>query len=114
MLPTGEVEALKALFPNIALAEEGGTSFILIKNVTLPDGCEPRQVEALLCPSERDGYPSRLFLSHKVSHHGKGTNWSPSGGAMILGRVWWAVSWRTRSGQSLTEMVLDHLAAFRG
>ena len=114
MFPAGQIETLKALFPNIEVAEEGGTRFILITGVMLPDGCEPREVEALLCPSERDGYPSRLFLSHKVTHRGRGTNWNPHAGAMILGRLWWAVSWKTRPGQTLSEMVLDHLGAFRG
>lgn len=113
MYPPDQIDGLKLLFPALAAAEEGGTMFIRIENLILPEGCEPRKSDALLCPVARDGYSSRLFLSEKISHRGAGTNWNPSNGSVILGRQWWAVSWRTRAGQTLSEMVLDHLGAFR-
>ncbi len=113
MYPPDQIDGLKMLFPELSAAEEGGTTFIRIENLILPEGCVPRTVEALLCPIARDGYSSRLFLSEKISHGGGGTNWNPQGGSVILGRQWWAVSWQTRPGQTLSEMVLDHLGAFR-
>jgi hypothetical protein len=114
MFPEDQIDALKTLYPNLSLGEEAKTSFIRIEKLKLPAGCEPRVVTALLCPTDRDGYPSRLFISQKVTHGGKGQNWNPQLSVVILGENWWAVSWKTtRSNQTLVEMVLDHLGAFR-
>jgi hypothetical protein len=112
-LPPEQLADLKLLFPKLSTAEEGGTTFIQIKNMILPDGCDPKEVTGLLCPIDRDGYHSRLFLSHKISHKGRGQNWNPAGGIVILGKTWFAVSWKTSAGQTLTRMLLDHLGAFR-
>ncbi len=109
-----QIEALKTVYPALAAAEEGSFKFVLLENLKLPEGCEPRTVTGLLCPMDRDGYPSRLFVSDKIVHRGVGQNWNPPGGSTILGRQWWAVSWKTtRPNQTLLEMVLDHLGAFR-
>jgi hypothetical protein len=114
MFPEDQVDALKTICPNLSLGEEAKTHFIRIETLKLPEGCEPRVVKALLCPSGRDGYPSRLFISQKVSHGGRGQNWNPNESVVILGEHWWAISWKTtRSNQTLLEMVLDHLGAFR-
>lgn len=102
------------MFPDIAATEVGEVTVYLIERLTLPDGAEPKVVSGLLWPRERDGYPSRLFISQKVAHKGKGQNWNPKESVVILGRAWWAVSWKTnRPNQTLLEMVLDHLGAFR-
>jgi hypothetical protein len=112
MLAADQIAALKTLYPAISAAEEGQVTFLRIENLVLPDGANPQTVTGLLCPVFRDGYQSRLFLSAKVAHPGKGTNWNADG-VLILGQRWWAVSWQTKAGQTLTEMVLDHLQAFR-
>src|ERR1043165_6832870 len=107
MFDQKQVDVLKTLYLTLATAEEGDFAFILIDPLKLPDGCQPQEVKGLLCPTQRDGYPSRLFLSEKVQHRGKGQNWNPTDGSMILGQKWWAVSWKTtRSNQTLLEMVL--------
>ena len=115
MFPEDQVSAVKRIYPAISVAEEGDFSFMLIEQLKLPEGCEPRIVDGLLCPHQRDGYPSRLFICQKVSHKGKGQNWNPQQSIVILGRDWWAVSWKpTRANQTLLEMIMDHLEAFRG
>ncbi len=114
MFVEDQIDALKSVYPTLGTAEEGSFKFILIEGLKLPEGCEPRTINGLLCPTERDGYPSRLFLSAKIAHRGPGQNWNPANGSTILGQNWWAVSWKTtRSNQTLLEMVLDHLGAFR-
>lgn len=110
--PAEQIEALKRLYPNLSSATEGGMTFFLIEKVVLPDCCAPREVSALLCPTAREGYQSRLFISVQVQHPGK-ANWNPAGGSLILGRQWWALSWKTKEGQTLAQMVLDHLGGFR-
>lgn len=114
MFPQEQIEALKSVYSALSVAEEGSFKFILIENLKLPEGCEPSTVNGLLCPTDRDGYPSRLFLSEKIAHRGAGQNWNPPNGSVMLGKQWWAVSWKTtRPNQTMLEMVLDHLGAFR-
>lgn len=109
--PPDEIAEMKAAFAGLSTASEGGTEFILISSLKLPDGCDPAVVDALLCPSTRDGYPSRLYLSARVSHQGPGQNWSAD--QVILGRRWFAVSWRTQeSAGRLLAILAGHLEAF--
>jgi hypothetical protein len=108
-----QIEELKTCYPELSLVEEGGCSFILIANLQLPGGCDPPRVDGLLCPTARDGYPSRLFLSAKVTHKGQGQSWNADG-VMIAGRKWWSPSWNTKqSNQRLLGMVTAHLQAYR-
>ena len=114
MFSEDQLAELKSMWPSLSEAEEGGLTFIRIDGLRLADGCEPRTVSGLLCPVPRDGYQSRLFISAKISHKGKGQNWNPQNGCVILNEHWWAVSWKTaRQNQRLTEMMLDHLRAFQ-
>jgi len=107
-----QVAELKTCFPNLEAVPDGEQKFILISRLSLPPGCDPQEVDALLCPFRRDNYPSRLFLSAKVSHRGQGQNWNAVG-VVIVGRRWWAVSWDTKNDkQRLLDMVMAHLRAF--
>ena len=108
--PPIEIEKLKQIAPCLSFAEEGGLSYILIEDLKLPDGCQPRVVNALLCPSPRDGYESRLFFSDKIASN-VDRNWN--GNLRILENNWYAISWKTQSGLGLAEMLLVHLDALR-
>lgn len=105
-LPDDQVRELARLFPGVQQADEGGVTFFLIPQLSLPAGCTPERVDALLCPTARDGYPSRLFLSEQV----RSRSWST---ARILERNWYTVSWRIREGLRPAQMVLAHLDAFK-
>ncbi len=107
-----QLDELKSYYPKIASTKDGEVEFILIEDLQLPDGCEPKVVKALLCPSSRDGYSSRLFLSAQINHKGPGQNWNAKG-VSIANQNWWAVSWQTnQTGLSLLGMVTAHLQAF--
>lgn len=108
-----QIKELKSLCPSLMGVEDGGTAYISIPKLKLPNECAPEVVDALLCPSTRDGYNSRLFLSEKVNHKGPGQNWNPNDGVIIANRRWWAVSWNTNAEKlRLLQMVLNHLDAF--
>ena len=106
-----QVDELTRLFPDVEEAVEGGVRYFLIPSLRLPPGRTPEQVDALLCPSPRDGYPSRLFLAQPVVG-GRGSNWNSSN-VRILERNWFAVSWRVNPNLRLAQMVAAHLEAFR-
>jgi hypothetical protein len=111
MAPAEEqVRELAALFPDVQQADEGGVTFYMIPAHRLPEGCIPGEVDLLLCPAARDGYPSRLYFSAQVQS-GTVLNWNAV--HHILGRRWYAVSWRTREGLRLAQMVSAHLDAVR-
>jgi hypothetical protein len=114
MMPEDQIAAVKFIYPEIATAQEGDFTFVLIPKVKLPDGCNPRVVDALLCPQARDGYPSRLFVSQRIVHRGKTQNWNPQNSVVILGRDWWALSWKlAKAENTLLQMIMAHLDAFR-
>lgn len=106
-----QIEDLKRIAPNLSKAEEGGYSFILIEGLFLPSNCNPNKVDALLCPSPKDGYQSRLFLEAKVNGCSPSLNWN--GYIRVLDRNWHAISWQTLSNLTLSQMLLTHLNAFR-
>lgn len=117
--PEDEVDELKRCYADLASAQEGGAEFIRIPQLQLPPGSKPAVVEALFCPYGRgDGYASRLFLSEKIEHNGRGKNWNADG-VIILGKQWWAVSWNAApangqpGNQRLAAILAAQLEAFR-
>lgn len=114
MFPQDQIAAVKSVYPEIASASEGGCNYLKILGVKMPDGCNPKTVDVLLCPQPRDGYPSRLFVSARVSHKGKTQNWNPQHAVVILGSGWWALSWKlAKAENTLLQLIMAHLDAFR-
>lgn len=104
-----EVEELKRLWPGVRIGAEGGYTYYLLPDVALPDGCEPAKTTLLLCPTSRDGYPSRLFFADRVGSRAT-LNWN--GQSRILERNWHAYSYTIREDNlRLAQMVLAHLKA---
>lgn len=88
---------------------ESGQSYIYLPRLSLPAGCQPPQVEGLLCPHGRDGYATRLFLAQPVS--GRGQNWTVH---RILDRTWHTWSWNNVGAQLRpAEILAEHLRALR-
>jgi len=108
--PIDQIEELKKISPNLSLAQEGGYNYILIRDLQLPDKCIPSIVDALLCPTQREGYPSRLFFSSKITGC-PARNWN--GNIRVLGQNWFAISWKTNGATRLTEKLIVHLKALR-
>lgn len=107
-----EIEGLLELCDDVLSAEEGGTRFFMLKNLRLPSGCTPRVLDALFCPTARDGYNSRLFFAQQVRSP-KQLNWNVPC-TRILDRNWATFSWRTTtSGLSLIQILANHVGAFR-
>jgi hypothetical protein len=105
-----DIQALKEIAPSLSVANEGGYSYILINKIKLPSNCKPLEIDALLCPMQKDGYQSRLYFAEKLSGCNIALNWNAN--VRILGRTWYGISWQTPEGLSLKEMLLVHLKAF--
>jgi hypothetical protein len=115
-LSQAQLEEMKATFGNsLTSVSDAGVEYVLIPSLKLPDGCVPAEVEALLCPTPRDGYESRLFFSvliHPGHPSGIALNWNANG-VRIAERVWHAYSWKVATGLRLTQAVAAHLKALR-
>jgi hypothetical protein len=111
VLDQGEVEELKAVYGDVSTAEEGGTTYLYFGKLKLPSGCNPPETAALLCPSPKDGYDSRLYFEDRIASS-KQPNWQ--GPVHILSRNWHVYSWKLNAGGlRLAQMVQAHLAALR-
>lgn len=111
--PDNQVAELKLLCHDVSQVEEAGCTYLLLPGLNLPDGCRPACTDALLCPSARDGYASRLFLAEKVQSNAKSEpNWNANG-VRIVERNWHAYSWKTNPDLRLAQMVAAHLRALR-
>ena len=109
-LPDDQVQELKAFSTDVSTGTEGGREYPILNGVSVP-GWQPSEVDVLLCPYERDGYPSRLFLSAKVTGR-PGLNWNSE--ARILGRNWFAYSFRVpHSNLRLAQLLAAHMRALR-
>ena len=109
-LPEDQLDELKRFFSSAACAKEAGITYILLPNAVLPSGCNPGSTDLLLCPAERDGYPSRLYFSAQISSP-KQLNWN--GSIRVLERNWFAYSWKVEAGLRLAQMIQAHLQAFK-
>lgn len=108
--PDEQIAEMKALFPGVQLAQEGGCSYFLIPALQLPAGCTPATVDALFCPTGRDGYASRLFFAQMIAAP-RSRNWNAQG-IRILDRNWFAFSWNIKqNGLRLTQAITYHLSA---
>lgn len=107
--PEDQVAELKLICPDVSAVEEGGCVFLLLPGLHLPEGCSPVCIDALLCPTARDGYDSRLFFSERLQTKTE-RNWNATG-VRIAERNWHAFSWKTSPNLRLAQMVAAHLRA---
>lgn len=109
-IPDEEIEELKKCYEGIRRLEEGGLIYFYIPALILPDGCDPKVVEAMLCPVQRDGYPSRLFLSAMVTTPFP-RNWNANG-VRIMECQWYAFSYNNIKG-TLLQLLAGHLRGLK-
>lgn len=108
--PPDQLAELKEL-GEVELADESGIVWVRIKGLKLPTGCAPSVADVLLCPTQFQGYESRLFFSQQIEFR-QGRSWN--GSVHVLGANWVAFSWRvTSAGKRLAQLLAEHLAALR-
>ena len=106
-----ELVSLRALCPEAELWTEGGRPVVFLPGLQISkEGQGRRTVDALLWPHERDGYPTRLFLSETISWS-VGGQWSH---CVVQGRQWHACSWGPiPANQPWIAIVANHLRALQ-
>jgi hypothetical protein len=110
--PQDQISELKALNPDLYQYVEAGVVFFLLKDLHLPNSCIPDRVDTLLCPTPRDGYPSRLFFASKVITPQE-RNWNKQN-ERIIERNWFAFSWMIKGENlRLIQILAAHLDGMR-
>jgi len=112
MFPQDQIDELKRLYSGLSLIAEAGVQYLLIPALVLPKGCDPQKLDCLLCPTARDGYPSRLFFAQQVKGP-RPLNWNVNG--VRIGELnWHAFSWKIAgSNLRLAQMLTSHLRALQ-
>ena len=111
MATEGELRELDPLCAGAKEYGEFGLTYILLPELRIPNGCSPASVDALLCLSQRDGYPTRLFFAQPIASK-NGLNWNAQNVA-ILQRTWFAYSWNYVASGRPIEVLAQHLRALR-
>jgi hypothetical protein len=111
MATEGELRELDPLCGSAKEYVEFGLTYILLPELRLPNGCSLVAVDALLCLSQRDGYPTRLFFAQPIASK-NGLNWNAQNVA-ILQRTWFAYSWNYVASGRPIEVLAQHLKALR-
>ncbi|HKW22799.1 MAG TPA: hypothetical protein VJO13_15540 [Ktedonobacterales bacterium] len=106
-----QVTDLQRIYPGSKRCEEGGTTFYFIPQLPLPPGCSPTSVDALLCPTPRDSYPSRLYFAERAQTPPLPTPLNWNGSARILERNWYAFSWVEIPALPLVDLVQAYTRA---
>lgn len=89
--PEDQIGELRHFQSDLQYIEEAGHPYILLKSMKLPDGCEPKECDALLCPDSHLGYEARLLFSTKINSRNQ-LNWHYS--VNLFGKNWYAFSWQ--------------------
>lgn len=111
MASDSELRELEQLCSGPKEFTEFGPNYILLPQLQLPEGCAPAVVDALLCLSARDGYPTRLFYAQQIKCK-NALNWNAQN-VPILQRNWFAYSWNYVATGRPIEVLAQHLKALR-
>lgn len=112
VFPKDQIEELKHCCQAVSACQDSGIDYLLLEDLALPPGCLPARIDALLCPTPRDGYPSRLLFAAQVQSP-FARNWNFNG--RICERNWHGYSWKTDDPRPmrLAQLVRLHLDGFR-
>jgi hypothetical protein len=108
-----DLEVIKACCSTVATCAVGDLEYVLMTGLRLP-GCIPAETDALLCLGDRgEGYATRLFFPVEVKPPRPYVlNWNTKG-VHILGRSWFAFSWKVPQGHTVVETLNEHLKPLR-
>ena len=97
---------MRSLCKDAELWEEGEKPLVFLPGLKVHSGGEIHAVDGLLCPRERDGYETRLFLSQ--AFQGKVGTWTAFN---IKGRTWYSCSWQgVPATLPWLEILANHLS----
>lgn len=107
--PAEQIEELKAYCASLGSFREEERVFFRFEALSLPEGCSPSLLNAVLQPTEGNGYKSRLYYS-EVVQTATPRNWNLQ--KRLNEENWHAFSWDfDPTGMTLAQILLEHLKA---
>jgi hypothetical protein len=104
-----ELIKLRRIYKQAEPWDECGQPLVYLPNVTVESGGVKHELNTLLCPRARDGYPTRVFLSKPFPN--KGQNWKVFN---IKGLTWHACSFsEVPASLPWIEILANHLRVLR-
>ncbi|HLK15191.1 MAG TPA: hypothetical protein VKT78_10325 [Fimbriimonadaceae bacterium] len=109
MVTDHDIDSIRPVCASLSTCVAGQVDYVLMVGLHLP-GCRPAECDALLCLGDRgEGYPTRLFFAQEITPPKPyNLNWNARG-VHILGRSWYAYSWKVPAGLSVQETLQQHL-----
>jgi len=108
--PQEQIAELKAYGTALSQFSEDGRTYFRIEGLSLPEGCTPQVVNAVLQPTEAEGYKSRVFFSVQIQSRFP-RNWNTQ--RRLNEENWHAFSWNFEpNGMSLAQILVEHLKGF--
>jgi hypothetical protein len=109
MVAADALAELQQVCAGAVVHEEAGREYVFLPQLNLPPGRAPSVIDGLLCLTEREGYPTRLFLAARYPE--RGANWNEY---RILDRTWHSWSWNhVPNAQRPAQILAEHLRALR-
>src|SRR5205823_4463302 len=108
MAETFDLACLEAVSSGISAFVDAGQRYVHVPALRLPSGCSPSVAAALICMDTREGYPTRLFLSHQIQTSARSLNWNTT--VAIAGKTWHSFSWNYVPSTKPVEVLVGHLA----
>lgn len=107
--PAEQIEELKAYCNSLGSFREEERTFFRFEGLALPEGCAPASLNAVLQPTEGNGYKSRMYYSQKVVTMAA-RNWNLE--KRLNEENWHSFSWDfDPTGMTLAQILLEHLKA---
>ncbi|MBB1090450.1 hypothetical protein HUU61_04035 [Rhodopseudomonas palustris] len=101
---------IRKLYPNAEMWTEGGQQAVYLPQLRIANQGATVIRDALLWPTTREGYSTRLFLSEAVTAP-RAKNWNPFN---ICGRSWYACSWQgVPATLPWVEILANHLSVLK-
>jgi len=110
IIPEEKLASLKSSFPEVAVSQEAGSSYIFFPQLKATLAGEERSMDFLLCPMLHSNYTTRLFISEPIPACSI-PNWTVH---FILGRQWHTPSFNNvPETLPLKEILMAHLRALK-
>jgi hypothetical protein len=108
-IEASQLADLQGICNEARIETDGQYTLVYLAGLRFRAGSEDVIMDALLCPQEHSSYTTRLFLERTVPTRGGQWTVHP-----FLGKSWHACSWQNvPKDQSLLEILLQHLAAYK-
>jgi hypothetical protein len=105
MSPEEQLSPIIDLCDHAQLVDETGRKVVFLPSMTFQVGKGEATQDLLFVPFRHSGYDSRLFFAEQLGGN-LAVNWTQH---HLLGRVWWAPSFKVNTSLTWRDQILQHI-----